>query len=68
MEPPTPTRPTCVALAGRASTPFEVPEGVSFVEVDPETGKLPTPRCPKVVHEVFLAGSEPLEPCLLHQF
>jgi penicillin-binding protein 1B len=56
------------ALAGRASTPFDVPEGVSFVEVDPETGKIPTARCPKVSAEVFLAGSEPLESCLLHQF
>ena len=56
------------ALAGRASTPFDVPEGVSFVHIDAETGKLPTPRCPRVITEVFLAGSEPAEPCLLHQF
>ena len=55
-------------VAGRANTPFDVPEGVSFVEIDGETGMLATPRCPNIKTEVFLAGTEPTEPCLLHQF
>ena len=41
------------ALAGRASVPFEVPEGITFVEIDAETGKLATPACPKVISESF---------------
>ena len=56
------------ALAGRASQSFEVPEGVVFVDIDKETGKLATPACPKVFRESFLAGTEPTEPCPIHYF
>jgi penicillin-binding protein 1B len=56
------------ALAGHASEPFEVPEGVVFVDIDKDTGKLATPACPKVFHESFLAGTEPTEPCPIHYF
>lgn len=56
------------ALAGRASVPFEVPEGVGFAEVCAATGKLAAAYCPKIVSEAFLAGTEPAEQCLLHQF
>ena len=36
------------ALAGRASVAFDVPSGISFMDIDADTGKLATPRCPKV--------------------
>jgi penicillin-binding protein 1B len=55
------------ALAGRNSVPFEAPEGVSFVEIDAETGKLAAPGCPKVRTESFLPGTEPTEMCELHR-
>jgi penicillin-binding protein 1B len=55
------------ALAGRASTPFDVPEGIGFAEIDPLTGKLASPACPKTFHEAFLAGTEPREVCDLHR-
>jgi len=55
------------ALAGRASVPFEAPDGISFVDIDAETGKLATPRCPKIIPEAFLAGTEPHELCELHR-
>jgi penicillin-binding protein 1B len=55
------------ALAGRASVPFEVPEGIDFVNIDAETGKLATPFCPKVINESFLAGTEPVQVCDLHR-
>jgi membrane carboxypeptidase/penicillin-binding protein len=55
------------ALAGRASVPFDVPEGISFMDIDPLTGKLSTPACPKIFTEAFLAGSEPTEVCDLHR-
>jgi penicillin-binding protein 1B len=56
------------ALAGHAGTTFDVPEGVVFVDIDKETGKLATPLCPKVFRESFLAGTEPTEPCPVHYF
>jgi penicillin-binding protein 1B len=56
------------ALAGRPSTPFDVPEGITFAEIDRDTGKLATPGCPRVFREAFISGSEPLEVCLLHTF
>jgi penicillin-binding protein 1B len=56
------------ALAGRSSSSFEVPEGVSFVEIDRDTGKLATPTCPRVTNEAFLSGTEPLAACDLHRF
>ena len=56
------------ALAGRQSSDFEMPEGVSFVEIDRDTGKIATPTCPRVTNEAFLAGTEPLGVCELHRF
>ena len=54
------------ALAGRGGSSFNVPAGVSFVEIDRDTGKLATPLCPRVTNEAFLAGTEPLTACDLH--
>jgi penicillin-binding protein 1B len=55
------------ALAGHASVPFEAPAGISFMEIDAETGKLAGANCPKVIKEAFLAGTEPREVCDLHR-
>ncbi|HEY7445265.1 MAG TPA: penicillin-binding transpeptidase domain-containing protein, partial [Vicinamibacterales bacterium] len=55
------------ALAGERETPFPVPENVTFVSVDPDTGDQPTPYCPRVLTEAFLAGTEPTRMCELHQ-
>src|SRR5262249_34593375 len=56
------------ALAGHASLSFQVPEGISFVDIDPDTGKLALPTCPKIFREAFLAGTEPTQTCDLHRF
>lgn len=56
------------ALAGHASVPFEAPDGISFVDIDPDTGKLAAPACPHVIREAFLAGTEPVQVCELHRF
>jgi penicillin-binding protein 1B len=56
------------ALAGHANTPFTVPDGINFVEIDPDTGKLAAPGCPKRFNEAFLAGTEPTQVCELHRF
>jgi len=42
---------------------FPVPEGIVFMKVDSETGKLALPTCPKQHLEAFLTGSEPREFC-----
>jgi penicillin-binding protein 1B len=55
------------ALAGRTSSSFEAPPGVTFVEVDRDTGKIATPACPRVTNEAFLTGTEPLAQCELHR-
>jgi len=56
------------ALAGHPSVPFETPDGISFVEIDRDTGKLVQPGCPRTYTEAFLAGTEPLELCELHRW
>jgi penicillin-binding protein 1B len=57
-----------VALAGRPSIPFEAPEGVTFAEIDRDTGKLALPTCPRTYSEAFLAGTEPGDYCELHRW
>jgi membrane carboxypeptidase/penicillin-binding protein len=54
------------ALAGRPSLPFDIPPGIVHAEVDPETGGLATPACPRIFMEAFFAGSEPREYCPEH--
>src|SRR5688500_8337035 len=56
------------ALAGRGGSSFEAPAGVSFIEIDRDTGKIATPTCPRVTNEAFLSGTEPLGVCDLHRF
>ena len=42
---------------------FPVPPGVSFVDIDPETGLLAAPQCGGSFTEVFKKGTEPREYC-----
>ncbi len=55
------------ATAGEGSVPFDVPAGITFAEIDRDTGKLATPGCPRTMTESFLAGTEPTEYCELHR-
>jgi penicillin-binding protein 1B len=52
--------------AYRDVQPFEMPEGVTRVTIDPETLELATPECPITREEVFIHGTEPTEFCSLH--
>jgi len=54
------------ALAGRQSSTFEIPEGLEFADIDPDSGGLAMPNCPKIRHEAFLPGSVPTVGCTLH--
>jgi penicillin-binding protein 1B len=56
------------ALAGTRDLAFEAPEGVTYVDIDPDTGKLAVPGCPRVLREAFVSGTEPLQACELHRF
>ncbi|MGH9408241.1 MAG: penicillin-binding protein 1A [Vicinamibacterales bacterium] len=55
------------ALAAHTDLSFQVPDGITFADIDADTGKLATPLCPRVIHEAFLSGTEPTEPCPLHR-
>jgi penicillin-binding protein 1B len=55
------------ALAGQDDVLFEAPDGVGFVDIDRDTGKLALPTCPRVTTEAFLAGTEPTAYCELHR-
>jgi penicillin-binding protein 1B len=56
------------ALAGHPNLSFSAPEGITFVDIDRDTGKVAAPGCPRVFKEAFLAGTEPTEACQLHGF
>jgi penicillin-binding protein 1B len=56
------------ALAGRPNTEFEIPENITFAEIDRDTGRLALPGCPRTYTESFIAGTEPVEYCELHRW
>lgn len=45
------------------TTNFEPPDGVVEQEIDPDTGMLAAPACPKMVPEYFLSGTQPTQYC-----
>lgn len=53
-------------LADRPPRTFPVPSELNFINIDPETGYLSTPRCPRSVREPFLPGTEPTQRCPVH--
>lgn len=46
-------------LKDQPSRDFPVPEGILFVNIDAETGKLALPGCKKRIMEAFMKGTEP---------
>jgi membrane peptidoglycan carboxypeptidase len=53
--------------AVRDSSPdFAVPAGVDMATIDPDTGGLATPACPRRVTVPFLPGTQPHHMCALH--
>jgi penicillin-binding protein 1B len=56
------------ALAGHQNLPFEAPEGITFVDIDRDTGAIAAPGCPRVFSEAFIQGTEPSEVCRVHSF
>jgi len=54
------------ALAGKPAVDFPKPDSVVSVQIDPTTGDLATPDCPKKRDEVYIAGTEPTVYCPDH--
>jgi penicillin-binding protein 1B len=46
--------------------PFEAPDGIVSVQIDPESGMLATPNCPRSISEVYISGTQPVTACPLH--
>ncbi len=54
------------ALAGKPAVDFQKPDTVVAVRIDPSTGYLATPGCPRQKEEFYLSGTEPTEYCPIH--
>jgi penicillin-binding protein 1B len=50
----------------RDARPFEAPDGIVSVQIDPESGMQATPYCPTTITEVFISGTQPVASCPLH--
>jgi penicillin-binding protein 1B len=50
----------------RDTQPFQAPDGIVTIDIDPESGMPATPACPKVRSEVYIAGTQPVGTCPLH--
>jgi penicillin-binding protein 1B len=46
--------------------PFAAPDGIVSIAIDPESGMPATPFCPRTRQEVYIAGTEPVGTCPLH--
>src|SRR5579875_464008 len=49
-----------------SSPDFRIPQGVTMATIDPQTGGLATPACPRRVTVPFLIGTAPTHLCALH--
>jgi penicillin-binding protein 1B len=56
------------ATAGSPPTPFLPPPGVVLTRIDPASGQLATPDCPRSIDEAFYEGQQPTTPCSLHSW
>jgi membrane carboxypeptidase/penicillin-binding protein len=54
------------ALAGHRNVSFAVPDGVTLVDIDKETGGRAGPFCESIANEAFLVGTEPQTLCYTH--
>jgi penicillin-binding protein 1B len=54
------------ATAGRPAAPFIAPPGIVTERIDPLSGLLATPACPRTLDEAFFGGQEPTTFCPLH--
>ena len=55
-----------LALANKPAVDFPKPDSVVSVLIDPTTGNLATPNCPKKQEEFYVAGTQPTMYCPNH--
>jgi membrane carboxypeptidase/penicillin-binding protein len=55
------------ASQGQPGERWEMPPGISLIQVCDPSGLLPTPACPNLVVEIFLAGYEPQQTDTLYK-
>ncbi|MEW5692433.1 MAG: PBP1A family penicillin-binding protein [Candidatus Hydrogenedentota bacterium] len=56
-----------VLLKDLPMEPFPKPDNILLIPVCYETGKLATDKCPSIIEEAFICGTEPDEVCELHK-
>jgi penicillin-binding protein 1B len=54
------------ATAGYPPSPFMAPPGVVLARIDPLSGLLAAPDCPRTIEEAFFEGQQPATLCPLH--
>ncbi len=55
-----------VATAPDDAQDFAIPSGIAMASIDPASGGLATPACPRSVSLPFLVGTAPTQQCPLH--
>jgi hypothetical protein len=50
----------------RDAKPFQSPDGIVSIDIDPQSGMPATPYCPVKRPEVYIAGTQPVGACPLH--
>ncbi|SPF54140.1 Penicillin-binding protein, 1A family [Candidatus Sulfopaludibacter sp. SbA4] len=50
----------------RGTKPFQAPDGIVSIDIDPETGMPANSACPTVKKEFYIAGTEPVGACPKH--
>ncbi len=51
------------AMRGKEALDFDIPEGITQMEVDQATGLLADPKCGPTVQEFFVEGTQPTQSC-----
>jgi penicillin-binding protein 1B len=50
----------------RDAKPFQAPNGIVSIDIDPQSGMPATPYCPVKRPEVYIVGTQPMGACPLH--
>ena len=50
----------------RDAKPFQAPDGIVSIDIDPQSGMPATPYCPVKRPEVYIVGTQPVGACPLH--
>jgi penicillin-binding protein 1B len=50
----------------RGAKPFQAPDGIVSIDIDPQSGMPATPYCPVKRPEVYIVGTQPVGACPLH--